>query len=294
MSAKPIQEKSQPIARSDRLIGSILVDQGSISPKDSERIQQYAREHQIRFGDAALRLNLLTERDIDTAIARQFNYPILPRGNELGGVADAVVAAYDPLSERVESLRALRSHIALRWQSATSTRKILAVTSPERAEGRSWLAANLATVFAQLGERTLLIDADMRHPSQHKLFNLDNSVGLSALLTGRAGREIVTRVDPLLRLFVVAAGIRPPNPQELLARPVFSVVLDLFADQYETIIIDTPAATQTSDAQIIAARAGGALMVVRRNHTRRARLLESMKRFSETGVSVLGTVCNEY
>src|SRR4029077_18135703 len=108
----------------------------------------------------------------------------------LSGVTGDVIAAYLPQSELVEPLRALCCELSLRWVNGVG-RRILAITSPERGEGRSWLAANLATVFAQMGERVLLIDADMRHPQEHVFFNLNNSVGLSALLTGRAGREIV-------------------------------------------------------------------------------------------------------
>src|SRR5258708_24807858 len=141
----------------------------------------------------------------------------------------------------------------LRWFSS-ATRKVIAVTSPERGEGRSWIAANLATMFAQLGERTLLIDADMRQPRQHRLFNIDNSVGLSALLTGRAGREIARRIHPQLRLFVLPAGILPPNPQELLARPVFDVILDHFPAQFRLVILATPAVCETAGRQILPAQ----------------------------------------
>ncbi len=170
----------------------------------------------------------------------------------------------------------------------------MAITSPGRGEGRSWLAANLATMFAQLGERTLLIDADMRHPCQHQIFNFDNSIGLSALLTGRATREIARRIDPQLRLFVAPAGILPPNPQELLERPVFNVILDHFAQQFSVVLLDTPAASETADAQILAARAGTALMVVRRDHTRHEQLLAAMQNLTQTGVNVIGSVLNEH
>jgi Mrp family chromosome partitioning ATPase len=113
-------------------------------------------------------------------------------------------------------------------------------------------------------------------------------------LTGRAGREIVARIHPQLRLFVLPAGILPPNPQELLGRAVFDVILNAFAERYGVIIIDTPAATEASDAQILAARAGSALMLARRNHTRYAELTATMQRFTQTGVKVIGSVINEY
>jgi chain length determinant protein tyrosine kinase EpsG len=288
----PTVAESPPARDQSRAIGSILVEQGRIGPQDVEAIQKFATQSNIRFGDAALQLNLLTQNDIDVALAQQFNYPVLARGGT-NGVADDVIAAYLPQSELVEPLRALRSQLTLRWVNGVG-RRILAITSPGRGEGRSWLAANLATVFAQMGERVLLIDADMRFPRQHYLFNINNSVGLSALLTGRAGREIVSRIHPQLRLFVLPAGLRPPNPQELLSRPVFEVVLTSFAEQYDLVILDTPASSVAADAQILAARAGAALVVARRNHTLHAELSAAMQNFVQSGVSVLGSVLNEY
>jgi receptor protein-tyrosine kinase len=287
-------EGSIPEVTRDRngSIGAILVEQGRLSPEDVEEIQQFAVKNRLRFGDAALKLQLLTRNDIDQAIAEQYKYPILARGGDRG-VADDVIAAYLPQSRVIEPLRVLRSQLSLRWANPKEG-KILAIASPGRSEGRSWLAANLATVFAQMGERVLLIDADMRHPRQHELFNLNNSVGLSALLTGRAGREIVCRIHPKLRLFVLPAGILPPNPQELLGRQVFELVLDLFASQYDLIILDTPAASESADAQILASRADAAVLLVRRNHTRVDELKTAMQNLTESGVHVVGSVVSEY
>jgi protein-tyrosine kinase len=288
---RPIKRREVPQDRG-RAIGAILVEQGRLNAQDVEEIQRFANLQGVRFGEAAVQMKRITERDIESAIAHQYNYPVLARGGE-GGVADDVIAAHQPQSEAVEPLRALRSQLILRWLNNAS-RKVFAVTSAERGEGRSWLAANLATMFAQLGERTLLIDADMRHPRQHRLFNIENSVGLSALLTGRAGREIARRIHPQLRLFVLPAGIIPPNPQELLARPAFDVILDHFAAQFSLIIIDTPAVSETADAQILAANAGNAVMVARRNHTRQSKLAAAMDILTDTGVNVIGSVLNEH
>jgi receptor protein-tyrosine kinase len=288
-----VLEESTPDMTRDRAraIGAILVQQGRLSPAEVEQIRHFAASNGLRFGDAALKLRLLTEADIDRAIAQQFKYPILQRGE--GGVADDVVAAYLPQSPLVEPLRVLRSQITLRWNSPRE-HKSLVIASPGRGEGRSWLAANLATVFAQMGERVLLIDADMRHPRQHLLFNLDNSVGLSALLTGRAGREVAARINPNLRLFVLPAGILPPNPQELLGRQVFDLVLELFVGQYDRVIVDTPATSESADAQILAARADAALLLVRRHHTRVDELKAAMRNLTESGVHVVGSVINHF
>lgn len=288
---RPVKRKDSPPDRG-RAIGAILVEQGRLSAQDLDEIQRFANAHGVRFGEAALQLKRITEHDIETALAQQYNYPVLARGGE-GGVADDVIAAHQPQSETVEPLRALRSQLILRWYN-NAARKVLAVISPERAEGRSWMAANLATMFAQLGERTLLIDADMRHPRQHRLFNLDNSVGLSSLLTGRAGGEIARRIHPQLRLYVLPAGIIPPNPQELLARPAFEVILDHLAAQFSLVVIDSPAASETADAQILGATAGNALMIARRNHTHQSKLTAAMEALTDSGVNVVGSVINEH
>jgi chain length determinant protein tyrosine kinase EpsG len=288
----PEPPDSAPGKDSSRAIGSILVDAGRLTQADVDEIKAYAGKTGLRFGDAAVQLNRVTAEDIEFALARQFNYALLPV--ELrGGVDKSVVAAHNPQCSVVEELRTIRSRLLLGWLNLTE-RNVLAITSPERGEGRSWFAANLATVFAQAGKRTLLIDADMRHPQQHRLFNLNNDVGLSALLTGRAGKDIAQRIHPRMRLFVVTAGLVPPNPQELLVREVFDFVLERFSEQYDLIVLDTPAATATADAEILAARAGASILLMRRNVTRHKRLLEAMECLKRSGTKVIGSVVNEF
>ncbi|MEO6080237.1 MAG: polysaccharide biosynthesis tyrosine autokinase [Steroidobacteraceae bacterium] len=274
-------------------IGAILVELERLSPGVIDVVKRYAAEYQIGLDEAAVRLKLVTQKDIDLALAQQFKYPTLAQGGH-EGLSQEVVAAYNPQSEAVEPLRALRSQLTLRWRTLPN-RTALAITSPDRGDGRSWLAANLATVFAQAGDRTLLVDTDLRRPCQHKLFNIDNSAGLSALLTGRAlGRDVVRRINPELRLYVLPAGMLPPNPQELLLRPAFELVLTRLAEQFDVIILDTPPANESADAQILAARAGAAILVARRNYSKVADLEATMGSFSEIGVTVVGSVINEH
>jgi receptor protein-tyrosine kinase len=294
MSKTLVLENSLPEFTKDRsrAIGAILVELGRLSPLEVEKIQQFASKQNLRFGDAALKLQLLTEDDVNLAVAQQFKYPILRKGGE-GGVSDEVIAAYQPQSVAVEALRVLRSQLGLRWNTPNE-RKSLVILSSDRGDGRSWLAANLATVFAQMGDRVLLIDGDMRHPRQHELFKLNNSVGLSALLTGRAGKEAVVRIHPQLRLFVLPAGFLPPNPQELLGREVFDLVLKMFASQYDLVIFDAPATSEAADAQILASRVDAGVMLVRRNYSRAAQVKSAMQNMAESGIHVIGSVINEY
>ena len=143
-----------------RSIGVILIDSGRLSADNAERILRLQKEQGKRFGDAAIELGLLTEDDIRFALSSQFDYPYLPLGDS--SLSHELVAAYKPFSPVVEQLRALRSQLMLRWFDAAAQRKSLAIVSPGAGEGRSFIAANLAIVFSQQGQRTLLIDANLR------------------------------------------------------------------------------------------------------------------------------------
>jgi receptor protein-tyrosine kinase len=276
----------------ERTIGAILLSAGALTRADVERILELQREKGGRFGDAGKALGLLEQRDIDFALSRQFDYPYLRRGESR--VSESVIAAYEPASPQVEALRALRAELMLHWFNDDAAHKSLAVVSEARGDGRSHIAANLAVVLSQLGGRTLLIDADLRNASQHALFGLENRVGLSAVLAGRAGAEAVQRVPELGSLSVLPAGVAPPNPQELLARPSFGVLLERLAERVDFILIDTPPAAESADAQTIAARARAALFVARKNHSRLWRLQAIAESVARTRTAVLGAVLNEY
>ncbi|MFT3735904.1 MAG: chain length determinant protein tyrosine kinase EpsG [Rhodocyclaceae bacterium] len=275
-----------------RSIGAILVDAGRLSPGDAERVLRLSREKNIRFGDAALELRLITEADISFALSRQFDYICLPPGDK--SVSRDVVAAFSLNSRALEGLRALRTQLMLRWFAAEQERKALAIVSSRRKDGRSWIAANLAVVFSQLGERTLLIDADMRHPVQHEHFHLDNRAGLSALLSGRGGDELIRRVESLQGLSVLPAGVSPPNAQELISRPAFGQLVSHLSSQFDVILVDTPPASEFADAQAVAASTRGALMVARRHHTSTKELREAAEFIAQTGASIVGSAMNEF
>jgi chain length determinant protein tyrosine kinase EpsG len=286
----PIVSPAQAHAR--RSIGAMLIDAGRLKLEDAERVLRLQRDQNLRFGDAALRLGVLTQADIDFALSQQFDFPYLLPGQS--AVSEEVIAAYAPLAPQVESLRTLRSQLMLRWLDAEPEYKALAILSSARAEGRSFIAANLAVVFSQLGERTLLIDADLRNPRQHRLFGLDNAVGLSAVLSGRAGPEAVQRVPLLPSLSVLPAGALPPNPQELLARPAFPALLKQLAEHLDVILIDTSAAGESADAQTVAVRAGAALIVARKNSARTWRVQGISDSVAQGRATIVGAVLNSY
>lgn len=279
-------------ASGDRSIGAILIDTGKLTVAKAELILRLQKDEGLRFGDAAIKLGLLTDDDIAFALARQYDYPYLLKGDsELSG---DLIAAFQPFSPQVEALRALRSQLMLRWFTGDPDRKALAVTSPGRGEGRSWLAANLAVVFSQLGENTLLIDADMRNPAQHGLFKLDNRTGLSSILSGRGDSSDVKRIPSFMGLSVLTAGPTPPNPQELLGRSQFAELLAQFRGQFDTIIIDTSASADYADAQTIAVRAGGALLLAHKHETALDDLGALAESLRQLGVQPVGSVISEF
>lgn len=274
-----------------RSIGVILIDSGRLTADNAERILRLQKAQGMRFGDAAIELGLLTEDDIRFALSSQFDYPYLPLGDN--SLSHELVAAYKPSSPVVEQLRALRSQLMLRWFDAEAQRKALAIVSPGAGEGRSFIAANLAIVFSQLGERTLLIDADLRTPRQHELFKLGNNAGLSGLLAGRANADAVVRVPSLLGLSILPAGAIPPNPQELLGRPAFIETLLSLSRDFDVVIIDTPAASAYADAQTIAVRAGAALMLARKNRSSLPDMAQIAGSLQQSGATLLGSVLND-
>jgi chain length determinant protein tyrosine kinase EpsG len=186
----------------------------------------------------------------------------------------------------------LRSQLMLRWFENDARQAALAVVSPGPGEGRSYIAANLAVLFSQMGKRTLLIDADLRRPRQHEIFGIAGRVGLSTVLSGRAGWEAVHEVKPLPGLWVLPAGAVPPNPQELLARPGFARLLQALRASYEVILVDTPPGDACADAGTIAARAGAALMLACRDATSVPRVAHFAEDLRQFGVTIVGAVLN--
>lgn len=279
-------------ASDNRRIGAILIDEGKLRIQDAERILHTQKERGLRFGEAAIALGLVSEGDIQRALSLQHDYPyLLPNESK---VSRKLGAAYEPFGKQGEALRALRSQLLLRWFSGEPERRTLAVVSTDRGDGRSVLCANLAIMFSQLGESTLLIDADLRNPAQHELFSLGNRAGLAAILSRRAGLNEVESIPALENLFVLPAGAVPPNPQELLSRPHFAHLLEQAVARFEVVLIDTPPTNEYADAQTIAVRSSGALLVTRKHRTRLRdadALSHSLTRLS---AHMVGAVINEF
>jgi chain length determinant protein tyrosine kinase EpsG len=274
----------------DSSMGALLLDAGKLTPESAERVLRTQKELGLRFGEAALRLGLVSEDDIQQVLARQFAYPYLQKGQ--ANFSPKLVAAYEPFSPQVESLRAIRSQLMLRWFARG--RRALAIVGVDPDDGASLFASNLAVVFSQLGEQTLLVDANLRTPRQQELFGLKPRQGLSDLLAGRADLDVIMRVPAFVDLSVMPAGTLPPNPQELLAREGFRNLNTQLESRYDVVLYDLPPFASGADALAVAGRAGGVLLVARKHHTRIANIARMSEQLTEAGGEVLGSVVVEF
>ena len=270
-----------------RSLGAILVDAGRLSVQQTALVVQAQKTDGLKFGETARQLGMINTEDILFALSCQFEYSYLQPGDV--AVAPEVVAAFGSRSPVVEGLRDLRSQLILHWMGRETQRKSLALVSTRRHEGKSFIAANLAVLFSQLGQRTLLLDADLIHPRQHSLFKLDNRTGLSSILCGLTDLQAAQPIPQLNGLTVLPAGPPPPNPRELLSRPLFANLLEQAGQAFDVVLIDTPSAA-LADAQIIAAHAGATVLVSRLNA---ASLAETAALSAALG-NLLGAVVNEF
>ena len=277
---------------SGRTIGAILIDEGKLTNPEAEQVLKRQRELGWRFGEAAIELNLITDADLRQALAKQYEFPYLVSGPD--GVSKELIAAWDPFHPVVEELRGVRTQLLVRWFNPGAGRRTLAVTSPCAREGRSFVTANLAVVFSQLGQRTLLIDADFRAARQQAIFNISDRFGLSSVLSGRSDLSAAAPVGGLTGLAVLPAGPLPPNPLELLSRPSFAALLARAQAEYDVILIDTPPVVEYADACAITFRTGDALMISRKDQTRLADTERAMRELSDASARVVGTLVNAY
>jgi capsular exopolysaccharide synthesis family protein len=190
-----------------------------------------------------------------------------------------------------EAYRILRTNLL--FSSDTQGLRTLVITSALPQEGKTVIAANLAIAVAREGMRVLLIDADLRRPSLHRLFGVARSPGLAQALADSASLEAVTRETSISGLTLLPCGSLPGNPTELVRGVRMRELLDRIGTSYDLVIIDTPPVLPVADASIIAAVSDGVLMVVRAGKTSRALTQEACGRLAAVGANVVGTVLND-
>ncbi|MGN5882126.1 polysaccharide biosynthesis tyrosine autokinase [Staphylococcus simulans] len=190
-----------------------------------------------------------------------------------------------------EQFKSIRSNLL--FSSIDHDIQSIVVTSEKPEAGKSTIAANLAVVYAQAGYLTLLLDGDMRKPTQHYHFQTDNQFGLSSLITSNCTiNEAITKTE-VEGLDLMPSGPTPPNPSELIVSQRFKNLHYTLNDYYDFVIIDTPPVNSVTDAQIFSEIAGNAVMVVDVNNNNRREVKRAKSLIEKSGARILGVILNK-
>ena len=189
----------------------------------------------------------------------------------------------------VEAYKAIRTNLT--FLLATSETKVFGITSPEAGEGKSTTSVNMAIAFSQLGDKVLLIDADMRKSSIHKKLKIENNAGLSNVLAGFNNySEVITHINDTFD--VITAGQVPPNPSELLGSARFKELVETVGREYSYVIIDTPPMDVVTDALVIAPHTAGLVLVVKDHVTPTDAINRAIEAAKFANINILGAVMN--
>jgi len=199
-----------------------------------------------------------------------------------------MITQVEPKSTIAEAFRTIRTNLL--FSSPDVEKKVLLITSVLPLEGKTVLASNLAITFATMGKNVLLIDADLRRPRIHAVFDLERGKGLSALLVG--GESTIRNTD-IPSLKVITSGALPPNPAELLNSKKMKEIIERARAQYDLIIIDSPPILSVTDPAILATFSDGVVVTIRASSTPRPAIKKGIQQLSEVGGKVLGCVLND-
>ncbi|KJL04076.1 MULTISPECIES: CpsD/CapB family tyrosine-protein kinase [Priestia] len=201
-----------------------------------------------------------------------------------------LLAHNSPKDPVAEQYRTIRTNI--QFSNVDQDIKTIVVTSSGAEEGKSTTTSNLATVYAQQGLNVLLIDADLRKPTGHYTFRLENHIGLTNVLTRQSTLAQAVQESEIPHLSVLTSGPIPPNPSELLASVQMAELLKEMKEQFDMIIFDTPPILAVADAQILANQVDGTILVVSSGKTEKDAALKSKELLSSAKGKLLGVVLN--
>lgn len=307
------ESRAQSIEFTDQDLSEALVLLYGLSEQALNGIHELSRGLHLRFAAAALHSGHVTQQQLDEAmdwirrhalqqkagvveevLRRKVNQRrelALWEGPKLRPTQQLIVAQnlHHPHSE---AIRGLCSELLLRTRNQGGA--IISVLSPCAGEGRSQLAAEIAIAFSQLGRRTLLVDADLRSPRQHVLFNGQNGSGLSNALHDRTTKMQLHGIESLPTMALLTSGTSPADPLELLSGIQFEQLTIEWRRNFEYVIVDTPPAAKTSDAIAVASVTANVLLLSRADVTPFSALKEVSRKLEATHARTLGAVISKF
>jgi succinoglycan biosynthesis transport protein ExoP len=207
-----------------------------------------------------------------------------------GGTSAQLVVTHEPRSVVAEAFRTLRT--AVLFSTPNAAPKLILVTSATASEGKTVNCLNLAATLAESGSRVLLVDVDLRHPSCHRAFGVENTTGLSNFLAGQTDLGGIVRTFDKPHIWFIPAGPTPPNPAELVGSARMREMMDLARQEFDFVILDSPPVTPVSDALVLARTSDGVVLVVKGQDTPKDIVRRARDQLSLTGAHLLGTVVN--
>jgi receptor protein-tyrosine kinase len=305
------------VEASDQTVSSVnplreaLLAAGRLTPQGAERVDEMVRNTGIGFGEAAMQLGLITPIELLDATEAARQPPQRPPGGIVEGAISKIsmnrglpvkfmgmvkpgpslILLRDPENAYSEQIRALRTELLLLNGSSRGT--LIGILSPCHGEGRTQLCAELAIAFSQLGQRTLLVDADLRRPRIHTLFGSENANGLGQSLAS-GGTAQLFGVEQLPHLSVLFAGPSVPNPLELLTSGHLQRQMTDWRKKFSVVIIDTPPISEYADGLAIASFAEQVLIAGREGSTPHKNMKEMLRRMAATQSRIVGAVISSF
>lgn len=270
-------------------IGSLLHEAGKLEVADAEKVLIEQRKNGTRFGDAAIKLGYVTEKDIKEVLSRQFDHTYIAEHNDTLS-PDLIMVRDGDNNGRQAFYRSLRAQLSLKWFSEN---KALVLASSGHCEKLAVVGTNLAASFAEIGQRTLVVDVNMQSPQVHTLLGIDNTLGFSDVLADRVGLECIKQASVIKNLFVLTAGTPPPNPLELLGRSSLARIVDELVALFDVVIFASKEAPVLAELTPLVSLVEGCVLIEKKNCSELSKIKTLSKQLKSNEIELLGVALSE-